>query len=186
MSSSFSQTPAPACADPQLVFDPFYTTKPVGKGTGLGLSICYGLIHDQGGQISCYNRPEGGATFRIELPAAPSSFPFHPDVLLAKQSGETSLNEAISAGRAIGGAFGYNLGDHAANFHPPRRNSLQPSSRRARLRSKGRYASASPRSRASWLTGCMRGASSIRRTIRSSPISTGKNLARRFGRRCIS
>jgi signal transduction histidine kinase len=73
----FSDT-GPGMRDPQLVFDPFYTTKPVGKGTGLGLSICYGLIRDQGGQISCYNRPEGGATFRIELPAIPAAFPFSP------------------------------------------------------------------------------------------------------------
>jgi signal transduction histidine kinase len=73
----FSDT-GPGMRDPRLVFDPFYTTKPVGKGTGLGLSICYGLIQDQGGQISCYNRPEGGATFRIELPAAPVAFPFSP------------------------------------------------------------------------------------------------------------
>jgi signal transduction histidine kinase len=73
----FSDT-GPGMRDPRLVFDPFYTTKPVGKGTGLGLSICYGLIRDQGGQISCYNRPEGGATFRIELPAVPAAFPFSP------------------------------------------------------------------------------------------------------------
>jgi signal transduction histidine kinase len=73
----FSDT-GPGMRDPRLVFDPFYTTKPVGKGTGLGLSICYGLIQDQGGQISCYNRPEGGATFRIELPAVPAAFPFAP------------------------------------------------------------------------------------------------------------
>jgi signal transduction histidine kinase len=73
----FSDT-GPGMRDPNLVFDPFYTTKPVGKGTGLGLSICYGLVRDQGGQISCYNQPEGGATFRIELPAAPAAFPFSP------------------------------------------------------------------------------------------------------------
>jgi signal transduction histidine kinase len=64
--------------DPHLVFDPFYTTKPVGKGTGLGLSICYGLVHDQGGNISCQNRPEGGATFRVELPAVPTLFSRRP------------------------------------------------------------------------------------------------------------
>jgi len=73
----FSDT-GPGMRDPALVFDPFYTTKPVGKGTGLGLSICYGVIRDQGGQISCYNRPEGGATFRIDLPAVPAAFPFSP------------------------------------------------------------------------------------------------------------
>jgi signal transduction histidine kinase len=64
----FSDT-GPGLRDARLVFDPFYTTKPVGKGTGLGLSICYGFIQDHGGHITCYNRPEGGATFRIELPA---------------------------------------------------------------------------------------------------------------------
>jgi signal transduction histidine kinase len=69
----FSDT-GPGISEPRLVFDPFYTTKPVGKGTGLGLSICYGLIHDHSGQISCYNRPEGGATFRIEIPAVPAMF----------------------------------------------------------------------------------------------------------------
>jgi signal transduction histidine kinase len=72
----FSDT-GPGINDPRLVFDPFYTTKPVGKGTGLGLSICYGLIHDHGGEISCYNRTERGATFRIELPAVPAMFPSH-------------------------------------------------------------------------------------------------------------
>ena len=64
--------------EPHLVFDPFYTTKPVGKGTGLGLSICYGLVHDQGGKISCLNRPEGGATFRVELPTVPTLFSQRP------------------------------------------------------------------------------------------------------------
>jgi len=70
----FSDT-GPGVSEPRLVFDPFYTTKPVGKGTGLGLSICYGIVHDHGGQISCHNRAEGGATFRIELPAVPTLFP---------------------------------------------------------------------------------------------------------------
>jgi signal transduction histidine kinase len=59
----------PGIREPHRVFDPFYTTKPVGKGTGLGLSICYGLIQEHGGQITCYNRAEGGAVFRVELPA---------------------------------------------------------------------------------------------------------------------
>ncbi|MBK6401327.1 MAG: XylR N-terminal domain-containing protein [Rhodocyclaceae bacterium] len=50
------------------VFDPFFTTKPPGRGTGLGLSICYGLMADLRGRISCGNRPERGAWFRVELP----------------------------------------------------------------------------------------------------------------------
>jgi signal transduction histidine kinase len=52
------------------VFEPFYTTKEIGKGTGLGLSACYGIVRDHGGSIRCFNRPEGGATFEVELPLA--------------------------------------------------------------------------------------------------------------------
>lgn len=56
--------------EPQRVFDPFYTTKPIGKGTGLGLSAAYGVIQDHGGQITCQNKPDGGALFVIKLPIA--------------------------------------------------------------------------------------------------------------------
>ena len=58
----------PGVKDASRVFDPFYTTKPVGKGTGLGLSICYGIVTEHGGRILVKNGPERGATFRIELP----------------------------------------------------------------------------------------------------------------------
>ena len=50
------------------LFNPFFTTKPVGKGTGLGLSISYGIIKEHGGEINVRNRKEGGAVFTIELP----------------------------------------------------------------------------------------------------------------------
>jgi PAS domain S-box-containing protein len=58
----------PGVQDASRVFDPFYTTKPVGKGTGLGLSICYGIITEHGGTIRVRNVPERGASFTIELP----------------------------------------------------------------------------------------------------------------------
>jgi len=61
----------PGVKDASRVFDPFYTTKPVGKGTGLGLSICYGIITEHGGQIRVRNVPPRGASFTIELPAQP-------------------------------------------------------------------------------------------------------------------
>ena len=59
--------------EPSRVFDPFYTTRPVGQGAGLGLSVCYGIIQEHKGKILCQNRPQGGAIFRIELPAALAS-----------------------------------------------------------------------------------------------------------------
>jgi signal transduction histidine kinase len=65
----------PGLRDPERVFDPFYTTKPVGKGTGLGLSATYGVIQDHKGQITCYNRPEGGAAFEIRLPVVKVTAP---------------------------------------------------------------------------------------------------------------
>jgi len=65
----------PGLRDPQRVFDPFYTTKPVGKGTGLGLSATYGVVQDHKGQITCYNRAEGGAAFEIRLPALKTGAP---------------------------------------------------------------------------------------------------------------
>jgi signal transduction histidine kinase len=65
----------PGLKEPHRVFDPFYTTKPVGKGTGLGLSICFGIVQEHGGKIHCYNRQEGGAAFRVELPAVLAALP---------------------------------------------------------------------------------------------------------------
>jgi PAS domain S-box-containing protein len=61
--------------DALRVFDPFYTTKPVGKGTGLGLSICYGIVTEHGGEIAVRNSPPLGATFAISLPVMPVGEP---------------------------------------------------------------------------------------------------------------
>jgi two-component system cell cycle sensor histidine kinase/response regulator CckA len=52
------------------IFDPFFTTKPVGVGTGLGLWICQGIVTSLGGHVTVESPPDGGATFRVVLPAA--------------------------------------------------------------------------------------------------------------------
>jgi PAS domain S-box-containing protein len=65
----------PGVKDASRVFDPFYTTKPVGKGTGLGLSICYGIITEHGGTMQVRNIPTRGASFTIELPHQPVASP---------------------------------------------------------------------------------------------------------------
>ena len=50
------------------LFNPFFTTKPVGEGTGLGLAICHGIVEEHGGEIACIPAPGGGGTFRVTLP----------------------------------------------------------------------------------------------------------------------
>ncbi len=52
------------------LFDPFYTTKPVGEGTGLGLSISYSIIESHKGTIEVESTEGVGTTFIITLPLA--------------------------------------------------------------------------------------------------------------------
>ena len=51
------------------IFNPFFTTKPVGKGTGLGLSISYQIITEKhGGKLYFHSTPNEGVEFVIEIP----------------------------------------------------------------------------------------------------------------------
>ncbi len=52
----------------EKIFDPFYTTKPVGKGTGLGLSVSRGIVEKRGGHIECRSEPGKGSVFTVRLP----------------------------------------------------------------------------------------------------------------------
>ena len=51
------------------MFDPFFSTKPVGSGTGLGLSISHQIVVEQhGGEISCISAPGKGTEFVVKIP----------------------------------------------------------------------------------------------------------------------
>ena len=52
----------------QKIFNPFFTTKPVGQGTGLGLSISYKVIKNHHGNIDVISKVGEGTTFVITLP----------------------------------------------------------------------------------------------------------------------
>jgi PAS domain S-box-containing protein len=54
----------------ERIFEPFYTSKPVGQGTGLGLSISFGIVQRHGGSITVQSAPGAGSTFRVTLPIA--------------------------------------------------------------------------------------------------------------------
>lgn len=74
--------------DRSRLFNPFFTTKPVGHGVGLGLSISYQIVTDQHhGQLLCRSKLNEGTEFIIQIPRrqelsfpqSPSEdFPSHP------------------------------------------------------------------------------------------------------------
>jgi PAS domain S-box-containing protein len=59
----------------QKVFEPFYTTKPVGKGTGLGLSQVHGFANQSGGAVTVASKPNRGTVVTVYLPRAQTEMP---------------------------------------------------------------------------------------------------------------
>lgn len=56
------------------LFEPFYTTKPVGEGTGLGLAVVHGAVREHGGRVEADTSPDlGGARFTLTLPLGGAS-----------------------------------------------------------------------------------------------------------------
>jgi PAS domain S-box-containing protein len=102
------------------VFEPFYTTKPVGKGTGLGLSTVYGIVRQSGGHIWLYSEPGKGTTVKVYFPEttdAPTPAPDTETETVPLGSATILLAEDDPAIRRIGerllGMLGYTV--HAAS-----------------------------------------------------------------------
>jgi signal transduction histidine kinase len=49
------------------IYDPFFTTKPIGHGTGLGLSITYGIVREHDASIQCQSAPGQGTRFTLRF-----------------------------------------------------------------------------------------------------------------------
>ncbi len=95
------------------VFEPYFTTRPVGEGSGMGLAVVHGIVTGLGGRVVVESTPGEGTSFRVYLPArlrpqkaAPAEAP------LPRGTGERILfvdDEAALAhlGKEMLGTLGY-------------------------------------------------------------------------------
>jgi signal transduction histidine kinase/predicted CoA-binding protein len=90
----------PEAIQPQI-FNPFFTTKPVGKGTGLGLNISYNIVRKHGGWMSFRSRP-GKTVFEVKIPIDFSSVrtPASP-APAAVAAGQRSIDRLLRGARTI-------------------------------------------------------------------------------------
>ncbi len=85
---SFSDTGAGIPSDiMDNIFDPYFTTKPLGKGSGLGLSVIHGIVKNHMGAITVDSTPGRGSVFKVFLPITPLSKTVAPRPSLSEKPG---------------------------------------------------------------------------------------------------
>lgn len=114
----------------ERIFDPLFTTKPVGIGTGLGLSICHSIIAGMGGEITVQSSVGKGSQFKVVLPAArptsssePLQAPASPSarIPVIKQASVLIVDDEQSVGTMLSRV----LRDHDVTTHTKAREALE-------------------------------------------------------------
>ncbi|MDJ0855949.1 MAG: response regulator, partial [Desulfobacterales bacterium] len=99
----------------QRVFEPFFTTRPMGRGTGLGLASAYGIVKNHGGAINVYSQKGQGAAFNIYLPVStrPAASTAPPPARVQPGTGTIMLVDdeemILSVGAAMLERLGYEV-----------------------------------------------------------------------------
>lgn len=104
------------------IFDPYFTTKPMGEGTGLGLSTLHGIVKQHGGMVKVYSEVGVGTTFQVFLPVAESQAEQAAEVVTHLPGGSESIllvddeKALLDIGRDLLERLGYRVETRASSI----------------------------------------------------------------------